>query len=309
MLAVVRELEVFAPALTPVVFVGETGTGKTFFARALHELSGRAGDLTEKAGGEIRPELAESEIFGHVRGAFTGAVRDRAGLFARAGTGTLLFDDFHLLHRAVQYMLLGPFDTRTYRPVGSDHVVPLGCRLVIGIGEHPDVLVERKRLLPDLRYRLGHCIIVLPRLEERREEIALLAQRFLGQAAALTGVADGPGAFAPEALGALEAGHYRGNLRDLRDALVPAYLRARRDGAGAVLLQHLPPQLQLALKFERGTDRATQRRVVSLWKTGGHLGEAAELIGAHRNTVAALRLELERRGGRRSAASNLEQPS
>ncbi len=303
MVEVVRQLHAYAPARTPVVFVGETGTGKTFFARALHEMSGRDGDLVEMCAGEISPGVAESDIFGHVRGGFTGAVRPRPGLFTRAGTGTVLFDDFHLLPSSIQYMLLGPFDTGRYLPVGADRPLPLGCRIVIGIGEHPDDLVAKDRLLKDLRYRLGHCIIQMPPLRERREEIASHAQQFLQLAPALTGVEGGPTVFAPEAMRALEAGTYPGNLRDLREVVVRAYLHARVEGGDEVRLEHLPPERQISLRFERRSDRATQLRVVSwaLWKTGDRVREAAELIGTTRNTVGALRAELLARRGVRGS--------
>jgi len=221
------------------------------------------------------------------------------GYFTRAGTGTVLFDDFHLLRRSVQYLLLGPFDTGRYQPVGADRPLPLGCRLVIGIGEHPVDLVARKRMLKDLRCRLGHCIVLLPPLRERREEIASHAQRFLEQAPTLTGVQGGPTTFALEAMQALEAATYPGNLRDLREVVVRAYLHAKAEERDEVRLEHLPPERQISLKFERRGDRATQLRVVSwaLWKTGDRVREAAELIGANRNTVGALRAELMARRG------------
>jgi DNA-binding NtrC family response regulator len=259
------------------------------------------------AAGQLRPELAESDIYGHVRGAFTGAVKSRPGLLARAGAGTLLFDDFHLLHKSVQYLLLGPFDTSKFLPVGADRPLPLGCRLVIGMGEHPDSLVAGKKLLKDLRYRLEHCIICLPRLEERREEIALLAYRFLGEAPAITGVPGGPGKLAPETIQALEAAKYPGNLRDLRGAVVQAYLLAA-DGSTELRLENLRPELQMSLKFERRGDHGTQLRVVAwaLWKTGDRVGEAAKLIGVHSNTVGALRAELmaQVKGTRRAGTSS-----
>lgn len=293
MVDAVDMLRRFAPAKTPVVLVGESGTGKTFFARALHEMSGRDGELTYMTAGRLRPGLAESDLYGHVRGSFTGAIKSRPGLFTRAGTGTLLFDDFHLLHRSVQYMLLGPFDTGEYLPVGADRPLPVGCRLVVGMGEHPDALVERKRLLKDLRYRLEHCVVCLPRLEERREEIALLACRFLEQAPIRTGVAGGPTRLAPEVIQALEGAKWPGNLRDLRGAVNRAYEHAGT-GSSEVRLENLEAQYQIPLKFERRGDHATQLRVVSwaLWKTRDRVRESAKLIGAHANTVGKLRAEL-----------------
>ena len=167
------------------------------------------GVLAEMTAGQLRPEPAESDIYGHVRGSLTGAIRCRPGLFARAGAGTLLFDDFHLLRRSAQYLLLGPFDTGEFLPVGANRTPPVSCRLVIGMGEHPDALVERKRLLKDLRYRLKHCIVCLPRLEERREEIAVLSYRFLEQAPSITGVPGGPSKLAPEVIQALKVVTYR----------------------------------------------------------------------------------------------------
>lgn len=294
MVEVVERLRDYATARTPVVFVGETGTGKTYFARLLHQLSGREGDLTEASAGEIRPELAESIIYGHVRGAFTGAVYNHPGLFTRAGTGTLLFDDFHLLRRWVQYLLLAPLDTGKYLPLGAKCWLPLGCRLVIGMGEHPDVLVARRRLLADLRYRLEHCIITLPRLEERREEIAALAARFLREAPARTKVIGGPVRLSPEAVAAFEAGSYPGNLRDLRGIVNRAYLRGRSASSEVVSLEHLPVGMHQPLRFDRRGDHAAQLRAVSwaLGKTGGRVGEAARLIGASRNKVGSLRAEL-----------------
>jgi DNA-binding NtrC family response regulator len=168
--------------------------------------------------------------------------------------------------------------------------------------------VTRKRLLKDLRYRLGHGILELPPLRERREEIAVHAQRFLNQAPTITGVAGGPDRLAPEAIQALEAARYPGNLRDLRGSVVQAYLHAAVDSE--VRLENLRPELQVPLKFERRGDHATQLRVVAwaLWKTSNRVREAAKLIGAHWNTVGALRAELltRRRLGRSDKAVSLK---
>jgi len=294
MTEVLHRINQFAQARTTVVLVGETGTGKSFCARLLHQLSGRSGRLAEITAAELDGGLAHDQLFGHARGSFTGAMQRRLGLFADAGDGTLLLDDFHLLARAEQALLLRAFDRGAYRSVGTDRDVPLTCRLVIGVGRQLDALVADGTMLPDLRYRLGHCVVRLPRLEERREEIGILAQRFLEQCPADTDVKDGPRRFARDVVAVLEAGHYPGNLRDLRERIRAAYLLGR--GSEVLEIEHLPDSARASLRYERRADHTTQLGVVqwALWRTGDHVGKAAELIGASRNTVAALRAELRR---------------
>jgi DNA-binding NtrC family response regulator len=301
MAAVQDRIRRYAEANTPVVLVGETGTGKSYFARILHELSGRSGNFVDTTAGELDPELAPSQLFGHVRGAFTGAVTRRVGLFAEAASGTLLFDDFHLLSRALQYLLLAAFDLHAYRPVGTDRRFPVTFRLVLGLGRDPDALVESGDLLKDLRYRLGHCIVRLPPLAERREEIPSYARLFLGQCPARTGVTDGPAAFTPEAIAVLEAGCYPGNLRDLRELIVEAFLHARADGAEAIGVRHVAEHAQASLSYDSGSTRKRHRAVVAwaLWKTKDNVAQAAALIGASRNTVATVRAELQAREEKR----------
>src|SRR6266496_1001611 len=110
MLDALRAVHSYASAATPVLLVGETGTGKSSIARLLHDLSGRPGAFRDISGGELEPNLAADQLFGHVAGSFTGARGLRAGIVAEAANGTLLPDDFHLLPRQIQYLLLRPFD-------------------------------------------------------------------------------------------------------------------------------------------------------------------------------------------------------
>ncbi|MGH7537143.1 MAG: sigma-54-dependent transcriptional regulator [Gemmatimonadales bacterium] len=165
----------------PVTIVGPTGCGKSTVARLLHELSGRAGRLTEISAGELDSELARDDLFGHGRGAFTGAVGERRGLFADAEGGTVLLDDFHLLKRSRQLVLLRVLDRHEFRRLGSDRAVPLLARIVVGTHAGLDELGRRGRLVPDLRWRLGLHEVRVPSLAERLEDIGLLGLHFLDQ--------------------------------------------------------------------------------------------------------------------------------
>src|SRR5256885_10136231 len=215
MAEVLGQIQLFASAET-VVFEGATGTGKSYLARALHEASGRRGAFVDVSAGEFEPGLALDQLFGHVRGAFTGAMSRHRGLFAEAEGGTLLIDEFHLLRRSQQAMLIRALERRVYRPIGYERDVPVTCAVVVGVEEGLDCLVARGRMRANLRSRLGQCVVRVPTLDERRDEIAALAHQFLRQCPAVTHAADGPTGFAPDALGVLELANYSDNLRDLR---------------------------------------------------------------------------------------------
>jgi len=297
MAEVVHRVRQFAAARTPVLLVGETGTGKSFLAASMHHESARGGPLVDVTAGELRPELARADIFGHERGAFTGAVARRSGLLEQAQNGTFLLDDFHLLDADVQGALLRAVDARRYRPLGAQRDVPLACGLVFGVSRDLDVLLAEGRILPDLRYRLGYCIIHLPRLEERREEIAPLARLFLAQCPDDSGVRDGPARFAPEVIPMLERAAYPGNLRELRGRIRAAYLLAR--GEAELRAAHLEGLSQDLHVFPRRGKRTDQLRVVewALARTAGRVGAAARLLGVSRNTVSGLRAVRERSPG------------
>ena len=215
MAAVLGQIHLFAPAET-VVFEGATGTGKSYLAQALHEASGRRGAFVDVSAGEFEPGLALDQFFGHVRGAFTGAMSRHRGLFAEAEGGTLLIDEFHLLRRGQQAMLIRALERRVYRPIGYERDVPVTCAVVVGVEEGLDRLVARGRMRANLRSRLGQCVIRVPTLDERRDEIASLAHHFLYQCPVVTHATNGPTRFSPDALGVLEMASYPANLRDLR---------------------------------------------------------------------------------------------
>jgi len=293
MLEAVRQLALYAVAQTPLILVGATGTGKTFCARLAHEWSGRHGDFVAVSAGELNSPLAASELFGHVRGAFTGAAGSRSGYFASARGGTLLLDDFQNLGLSRQKMLLGVLEDQRYRPVGSDRSVALGCRVVIGVDDDPDALVATRRLHPHLRYRFAYNAVRLPPLNERRDEIPAFAQRFLEECPARTGVAEGPRVIAREALATLVMADYPGNVRQLRGMIEAGYLLAR--GEAELRPAHLPGSARSVVRYDRRATRAENLRAMAaaLAATGGRIEPAARLIGAGRTTGFRLKRELE----------------
>ena len=300
MLEVVRRLHRVAKLLDPVIIVGETGTGKSMLARLLHRLSERPGVLAEMSAGELDGSLGQDQLFGHERGAFTGAVSRRRGLFAEAGGGTVLLDDFQHLARREQLLLLRVLDAQEYRPLGADRRVSVQARLVIGVNRSLDDLVAIGVLVPDLRYRLGYHELCLPRLVDRPEDIPLLADCFLRECSAPTGET-APVEFTFDALSALEFADWPGNVRQLKQAVRMAFTNAL--GEQAIRLEHLPAEMRHLPTFEyRGTAQH-KRRVVAwaLRRSGGRVQEAARLLGVHRNTITALR-PVPRRANQESEA-------
>jgi sigma-54 dependent transcriptional regulator, acetoin dehydrogenase operon transcriptional activator AcoR len=280
---------VFAPAATPIVLYGESGTGKTYLAEYIHRLSGRASGFHSFSVGTVAPQLALDELFGHVPGAYTDARKPRPGRIAAAETGTLLLDDMQTLDAGVQKQLLQVLDRGTYSPVGSDRVMTVACRVILAMTEDPEDLMRRGQMLKDLRYRFGVCAIRVPTLAERRAEIPSLAQRFLHDCPSVTGV-DGPTRFTTRALDGLTAGEYPGNVRELQGVVVWAYMMARAANVAEVGAEHLPETLSPPLRYKRWGDREANRRAVerALARTGGNVTEAARVLGVSRNTVDAL---------------------
>jgi len=290
MIDAISRAHAFAPAATPVILHGESGTGKTFFAEYIHRLSGRVGSLIAFSVGMLSPQLALDELFGHVRGAYTDARRMRTGLIATAGAGTLLLDDLQNLDLGVQKQLLQVLDRGSYSPVGSDRVLTVTCRIVLAMSDDPDALMQRGQLLKDLRYRFGACAISIPPLRDRREEIPLLAQRALERCPEATRT-DGPAGFSDAAMAMLYEGDYPGNVRQLEGFVLHAYLMARRERTTRIDVAHLPVELTPRLQYRRWGNRDENRAVVErvLRMTGGNVKKAARLLGVSRNTLNAAR--------------------
>lgn len=285
MIEAVSRAHAFAPAATPILLHGETGTGKTFLAEYIHRLSGRPAGFHVLSLGTITASLAPAELFGHVEGAFTGARKHRPGLVATSGAGTLLLDDAHLTPLGTQKRLLQMLDRGTYRPVGSDREHVAVCRVIIAMTDHPDVLMRKGRLLKDLRYRFGYCEIEILPLRERRAEIPLHALRAL-EAARLKTKVEGPRAFSERALALLCDADYPGNLRQLEGIVLSAYLLAGPLGE-EIDVHHLPSDAWPTARYRRHGNSDANRLIVerALRITGGNVKKAAQLLKVSRTTI------------------------
>jgi DNA-binding NtrC family response regulator len=213
-----------APSSATVLITGESGTGKDVVARAIHELSRRRhGPYVPVNCGAITPSLMESELFGHERGSFTGAERRHKGYFEQATRGTLFLDEITEMPVELQVKLLRVLETESFARVGGEQPIPVDVRVLAASNRDVRQAVDEGRLRPDLFYRLKVFQIDLPPLRDRREDIALLAESFLGT----LGEAEGrEKRFSEAALEALHAYSWPGNVRELRNVVHFAYVLA-----------------------------------------------------------------------------------
>ena len=228
MLAVRERIEQVAPTPATVLIQGPSGTGKELVARALHALSPRADKpFVAVHCAALAPSLLESELFGHVKGAFTGATEDRKGRFEIADGGTLFLDEISEIDLATQVKLLRVLETRTVEPVGSATPVPVDIRLVAATNRDLRAWVEAGKFREDLYFRLNVVDINLPPLRERQGDLPLLCDAFVREfnpqlGRSILGVA-------PDAMAALAAYPWPGNVRELRNAIERMMVLAHSD--------------------------------------------------------------------------------
>ena len=278
---------------TTLLFSGETGTGKTRMARLAHELSPRrAAPFLVVDCGALSASLVESELFGHVKGAFTGADRDRPGKLAAAAGGTLLLDEVNSLPLALQAKLLRAADERVFEPVGSDRPQPVRARLVAASNAPLEQEVAAGRFRPDLYYRLNVVGFHLPPLRERPAAVAPLAARFLREFAARN--RPDVAGLAAEALLALQAYRWPGNVRELRNvleravALCPGPLVGLRDLPEAVrALGAASPAAGLPAAPVAPSEGAVTLRQSKAEAEVRRIGEALQRNGNNRLRAAA----------------------
>lgn len=286
---------------------GETGTGKSTLARAIHESGPRAGKpFVEVACGSIPEALLESELFGHVKGAFTGAIADKKGRFLAANGGTLFLDEINTATTTMQVKLLRVLQERAFEPVGSDETIEVDVRVIAASNQPLERLVEDGRFSPDLFYRVHVLPIDLPPLRERTTDLERLAMHFLAlKSAELDRVILG---FEPDALEAMRCHHWPGNIRELENAVERAVILCDSTRIG---LGHLPDRVLRAashgaptLKLEptaapaiptRSQDARTLSQLLrdpersalleTLEKHGWNRTQAARALGINRTTL------------------------
>jgi len=287
MAELLRQLRRVAPLKTTVLLQGESGTGKELAARALHDLSPRAPlPFVALNCGAMPPELMESELFGHVRGAFTDASRDKRGLAAEADGGTLFLDEIGELVLPLQVKLLRFLQEEEVRRVGDVRSQKVDVRVVAATSRDLRAAVARGEFREDLLYRLDVVALRLPPLRERAGDIPLLARHFLERFAALR-PGDPPREFTPEAMAALEEYRWPGNVRELEHAVERAVILSEGPAIGEEALPEAvrapaggpapAPGDDLSVKRGlRSLEEALIRR--ALERTGGNRTRAAELL-------------------------------
>ncbi|AJE04507.1 sigma-54-dependent transcriptional regulator [Geobacter pickeringii] len=226
MRAIFHYLESVAPSPQPLLVCGETGVGKELAARAVHALSGRSGEFVAVTIAGLDDHLFSDTLFGHRRGAFTGADRDREGLLARAEGGTLFLDEIGELGAAAQVKLLRVLQEREYYPLGADTPRPSTARIVAATNRRLKPLTEQGTFRRDLYYRLCAHEVQIPPLRDRKEDLPLLVEHFLGEAAAALGKRKPT---PPDELsGYLATYDFPGNIRELQAMVFDAVARHDR---------------------------------------------------------------------------------
>jgi len=272
------------PMPTTVLIDGETGTGKELAARAIHAWSGRDGNFVAINCGAMTAELLESELFGHIKGAFTGAHQAREGLFTYADGGTLFLDEIGEMPLSLQVHLLRVLEEQAIRPVGSNRVLPVDVRIIAASNRDLHAEVDSGRFREDLFYRLNVVNIRIPPLRERLEDIPALVEHFMHTLATEMGIDPRP--MGAEELAQLRSYAWPGNIRELKNVI-----------ERCLLLRQSPGQCLVGMPGQRGESAEPSADNLSLAAVekrhilkvldleGGNKSAAARVLGVSRKTL------------------------
>ena len=287
MAAIRKTLDKIAPTDATVLITGENGTGKDVLAREIHSHSLRSGKpMVAVDAGAITETLFESELFGHVKGAFTDAHTDHAGKFEQADGGTLFLDEIGNIPPHLQAKLLRAIQNRSIVRVGGSESRPVNIRLICATNMNLEQLVAEGRFREDLYYRINTVHIALPPLRERKEDIVPLAQLFLGRMAKkyhrpLTGIA-------PEAAELLKAQRWSGNIRELQNCIEKAVILSEGDELSAKDIQ-LDKAAAPSITTIKAVSETEEELLVrdAMERTAGNISAAAKMLGVSRPTLYA----------------------
>jgi DNA-binding NtrC family response regulator len=302
-------LETVAATNSTILITGETGTGKEVIARAIHHNSPRRAQRFVALNCSAIPEtLLEAELFGHVRGAFTGAVGNRQGRLEQAHKGTLFLDEVGTMSAALQMKLLRMLQEREFERIGDSHTIKVDVRVIAATNSDLGKLVAEGIFREDLFYRLNVIPMQLPALRERKEDIPLLVQHFLDKFAADHDPTRSPMRVSQEAMRRLMVYAWPGNVRQLENTVERAV--AFNAGRPQIEISDLPAEVQQAPEPnfasgvslpEEGVDlerlvAAIERELIhrSLERTGGNKGRAARLLNMKRTTLVEKLKRIER---------------
>ena len=287
MAAIRKTLDKIAPTDVTVLITGENGTGKDVLAREIHAHSLRSGKpMVAVDAGAITETLFESELFGHVKGAFTDAHTDHVGKFEQADGGTLFLDEIGNIPLHLQAKLLRVIQNRSVVRVGGSQAIPVNIRLICATNMNLEQLVREGRFREDLYYRINTVHIALPALRERREDIVPLAQMFLERFAQkyhrpLTGIA-------PDAAAMLTEGRWSGNIRELQNCIEKAVILSEGSELTAkdIQLESAAKPVGTTIK---AVSEAEEERLVreAMDRTDGNISAAAKMLGVSRPTLYA----------------------
>ncbi len=290
----------------PVIIYGESGTGKELVARAIHQLGGRKdGPFVQLNCAALNESLLESELFGHIKGAFTGAYRHRKGRFEAANGGDIFLDEIGDVPLSIQVKLLRVLETKRFEHVGDDRPIAVDVRIITATNKNLEELIEQKQFRDDLFFRINVFPIHLPPLRKRAEDIPLLVSTFIRRMRSRTG--KNIARLTPAAMERFMEYHWPGNVRELKSALEFAFVLAEGD---VIDLDQLPPKIAIPAPppapteglplnarspvesrktgtFLSNTGDLSEKEALieALKKTNGNQSQAARMLGINRVTV------------------------
>ncbi len=275
----------------PVLVLGQSGTGKELVARAVHDSSFRNdGPFIKVNCAALNENLLESELFGHVKGAYTGAERARVGRFEAAHGGTIFLDEIGDIPLTTQVKLLRVLEEREIERVGDHHPIAVDVRIITATNKHLETLIRREAFREDLFFRINVFPLHCPSLAERADDIPLIVQSFIEQYSAKVGKKIS--GLTPEAMETLLTYPWPGNVRELRNAVEYAFVLCTGERIG---IEHLPPRISRrdagsdehpeSIPPHQASDRERRELILALKKTDGNQSKAAKILNVSRVTV------------------------